>query len=134
MIGQDDIVAESLADYLLRHPEMDQRLSKTGQRAFYTTDSTDDFDNMQRRFLDKGLNQNSPFSGIELGALRTAPCELFHCRITALPHLAGFFVLKKPNSLTFAVLSRKPWGMVTPGIDSDRLLPVQFLNVKKSKT
>ncbi len=28
----------------------------------------------------------------------------------------------------------KPWGMVTPGIDSDRLLPVQFLNVKKSKT
>jgi hypothetical protein len=81
---------------------------------------------MPNHFLDNASPQNSPFLGTDLNDS--------HCRITALPHLAGFFVLKKPNSLTFAVLSRKPWGMVTPGIDSDRLLPVQFLNVKKSKT
>ena len=55
VIGQDDIVAESLADYLLRHPEMDQRLSKTGQRAFYTTDSTDDFDKHAETFFGQGV-------------------------------------------------------------------------------
>jgi glutamate racemase len=51
VIGQDDIVAESLADYLKRHPEMEQRLSKTGKRAFYTTDSTDDFDKHAESFF-----------------------------------------------------------------------------------
>ena len=44
VISQDDIVAESLADYLKRHPEMEQRLARKGTRSFYTTDSTDDFD------------------------------------------------------------------------------------------
>lgn len=51
VVSQDDIVAESLADYLLRHPEMEQRLSKSGQRAFYTTDSTEDFDRHAETFF-----------------------------------------------------------------------------------
>ncbi|MGB4770796.1 MAG: glutamate racemase [Chitinophagaceae bacterium] len=51
VIGQDDIVAESLADYLKRHPEMEQRLSKSSKRAFYTTDSTDDFDKHAESFF-----------------------------------------------------------------------------------
>ena len=33
------------ADYLSRHPEMENRCSKNQQREFYTTDSTTDFDN-----------------------------------------------------------------------------------------
>jgi len=37
-------VADSLADYLERHPDMDRKLSKNGKRRFYTTDSTEDFD------------------------------------------------------------------------------------------
>lgn len=44
LISQGEIVAESLADYLNRHPEMESRCSKSGQREFYTTDSTSDFD------------------------------------------------------------------------------------------
>ena len=45
LISQGEIVATSLADYLTRHPEMENRCSKNGQRTFYTTDSTTDFDN-----------------------------------------------------------------------------------------
>ncbi|MGQ0737617.1 MAG: glutamate racemase [Bacteroidota bacterium] len=45
LISQGEIVADSLADYLQRHPEMEALCSKNGQREFYTTDSTTDFDN-----------------------------------------------------------------------------------------
>lgn len=43
VISQGEIVANSLADYLHRHPEMESRLTKTGNKTFYTTDNTDDF-------------------------------------------------------------------------------------------
>ena len=45
LISQGEIVAQSLADYLIRHPEMETRCSQKRQRLFYTTDSTEDFDN-----------------------------------------------------------------------------------------
>jgi glutamate racemase len=44
LLSQGKIVADSLADYLDRHPEMKQRLSKTGKKQFFTTDSAEDFD------------------------------------------------------------------------------------------
>jgi glutamate racemase len=44
IISQGEIVAASLEDYLERHPEMEAKLGKGGSRAFYTTDSTEDFD------------------------------------------------------------------------------------------
>jgi glutamate racemase len=45
LISQGEIVAESLVDYLQRHPETESQCSKNGRREFYTTDSTSDFDN-----------------------------------------------------------------------------------------
>ena len=45
LISQGEIVAKSLEDYLLRHPEMEMSCSKNGKRVFYTTDSTEEFDN-----------------------------------------------------------------------------------------
>jgi glutamate racemase len=45
IVSQGNIVAESLSDYLVRHPEMEERCTKNGTRRFFTTDSTDDFDN-----------------------------------------------------------------------------------------
>lgn len=50
LISQGEIVAASLADYLARHAEMESRCSKNGQRVFYTTDSTQDFDNHAATF------------------------------------------------------------------------------------
>ncbi|TCZ72741.1 glutamate racemase [Flaviaesturariibacter aridisoli] len=43
VLAQGDIVAESLQDYLNRHPEIETRLTKEKDRIFYTTDSTEDF-------------------------------------------------------------------------------------------
>lgn len=44
VITQGEIVARSLADYLHRHPEIEQKCTKGGSRQFFTTDSTEDFD------------------------------------------------------------------------------------------
>ena len=44
ILSQGNIVAESLSDYLRRHPEMDNRLGKNKVRVFQTTDSPDLFD------------------------------------------------------------------------------------------
>lgn len=43
VISQGEIVAHSLSDYLKRHPEMDKRISRNGERQFFTTDDTADF-------------------------------------------------------------------------------------------
>lgn len=51
LITQGEIVAESLADYLNRHPEMETRCSKQGKRQFYTTDDTADFDKQATLFF-----------------------------------------------------------------------------------
>lgn len=44
VVSQGGIVAESLVDYLTRHPEIETKCSKNGNVGFYTTDSTADFD------------------------------------------------------------------------------------------
>lgn len=44
VIAQGSIVANSLQDYFQRHPEMEERLTKNNTLNFYTTDSTEDFD------------------------------------------------------------------------------------------
>jgi glutamate racemase len=51
LLSQGEIVANSLADYLARHPAIESRCSKNGQRVFYTTDSTEDFDNHATTFF-----------------------------------------------------------------------------------
>jgi glutamate racemase len=42
-ISQGEIVANSLVDYLNRHPEIEALCSKNGERRFYTTESAQDF-------------------------------------------------------------------------------------------
>jgi glutamate racemase len=53
IVSQGEIVANSLADYLQRHPDMEQRLSRQGNQQFYTTDSTDDFNRQAAVFFGK---------------------------------------------------------------------------------
>lgn len=45
LVSQGEIVADSLLDYLTRHPEIASSCSMNSQRDFFTTDSTTDFDN-----------------------------------------------------------------------------------------
>ena len=51
LISQGEIVADSLKDYLHRHPEIENKCSKSGKRIFYTTDSTEDFDDHAEIFF-----------------------------------------------------------------------------------
>jgi glutamate racemase len=51
VIPQGEIVAASLAHYLDRHPQINDRCSRNGQRVFYTTDSTEDFDDHAADFF-----------------------------------------------------------------------------------
>lgn len=50
LLSQGEIVATSLEDYLQRHPEIEEKCSKKGNRFFYTTDSPEDFDDHARLF------------------------------------------------------------------------------------
>lgn len=43
IMSQGNFVAESLKDYLFRHPEMEFKIEKKSDIRFYTTDSSDDF-------------------------------------------------------------------------------------------
>ena len=50
VISQGAIVANSLDNYLHRHPEIETKLGKFAERHFYTTDDTTDFDVQTEKF------------------------------------------------------------------------------------
>jgi glutamate racemase len=56
ILSQGEIVADSLVKYLQKHAEIEQKCSKNGQIAFYTTDSVEDFDNHAAIFYGKSVN------------------------------------------------------------------------------
>jgi glutamate racemase len=56
LISQGEIVAESLAEYLKRYPEIESQCSKNGRRQFYTTDSVEDFDSHAGIFYNEPIN------------------------------------------------------------------------------
>ena len=56
IITQGSIVAKSLNDYLQRHPEMEQRISTSGQRSFYTTDAIEEFNNQGSVFFGQPIH------------------------------------------------------------------------------
>ena len=58
VIAQGDIVANSLVDYLQRHPEMEQQLSKNGSKKFFTTDDTTEFDRHASRFFSSAVTSS----------------------------------------------------------------------------
>jgi glutamate racemase len=55
IVSQGDIVAESLADYLHRHPEMEANCSKGGGIKFYTTENEERFRQAAGIFLNREI-------------------------------------------------------------------------------
>ena len=55
VVEQGPIVAESLADYLIRHPEINQMCSKEGYHRFLTTESVQNFEPRASMFLGSQL-------------------------------------------------------------------------------
>ena len=55
IIEQGAIVAESLADYLMRHPEMDIRCSKGGSVSYLTTENAEKFKGMASMFMEEDI-------------------------------------------------------------------------------
>lgn len=55
LISQGNIVSQSLVEYLKRHPEMDELITKTAKQNFLTTESTVDFDQKSVLFLGKKI-------------------------------------------------------------------------------
>lgn len=53
LLSQGQIVADGLADYLKRHPEMELQCSKGNSIEFYTTDSAENFDKAGSLFFGK---------------------------------------------------------------------------------
>lgn len=63
VISQGSLVADSLADYLVRHPDMETRLGRGAQRHFFTTDACEDFDRHARIFYGEAVSSQSAVVG-----------------------------------------------------------------------
>jgi len=59
LLSQGNIVAESLKDYLQRHPEIEVAISKEGKRSFYTTDAPEEFNNKASIFFGEEVEANA---------------------------------------------------------------------------
>ncbi len=53
IVLQGEIVANSLLDYLRRHPEMDARITRNGTTEYITTEEADKFSNLAAVFMGK---------------------------------------------------------------------------------
>lgn len=56
LISQGELVASSLEDYLVRHPEMQMRLSQGGQTTFLTTECPDKFEDLASLFIGRKVS------------------------------------------------------------------------------
>ena len=56
VIAQGEYVAESLKDYLKRHPEMDAKCTKNGNCQFYTTEAEEKFSESAATFLKQQIS------------------------------------------------------------------------------
>lgn len=55
VVSQGDIVAKSLADYLVRHPEMETLCTKNASCQYFTTESTEKFSSSASIFLNEDI-------------------------------------------------------------------------------
>lgn len=55
IVSQGELVADSLKDYLRRHPEMESKCSKGGQCRYYTTESEEKFIESASTFLKEAV-------------------------------------------------------------------------------
>lgn len=55
LVDQGPVVAEKLSDYLFRHPEMEQRLSKGGNMRYLTTETAANFEAKASLFLGESI-------------------------------------------------------------------------------
>jgi len=51
LLSQAEIVAESLRNYLDRHPEIEEKIGREGKRSFFTTDAAEDFNSKASAFF-----------------------------------------------------------------------------------
>lgn len=68
VINQGDIIANSLANYLQRHPEIETQITKHGKEVYYTTDDPKNFDKHGSDFLGKSIN--SKFTELNKHAIK----------------------------------------------------------------
>lgn len=56
ILSQGEIVADSLADYLRRHPEIEKKCTKGRKRQFLTTDSPEEFNEHGKEFFGEEIS------------------------------------------------------------------------------
>jgi glutamate racemase len=63
LISQGIIVAKSLADYLIRHPEIADRCSRKGRRDFYTSETAEFFEQLAPLFYGRSVRCHQKAAG-----------------------------------------------------------------------
>jgi glutamate racemase len=55
VVSQDEVVPEKLADYLLRHPELETKLGRNGERTYRVTDVTTGYRRLAQRLAGEAI-------------------------------------------------------------------------------
>ena len=58
LVSQGVLIANSLADYLIRHPEVAERCSRQGRREFYTSETAEFFERLAPLFYGREIRCN----------------------------------------------------------------------------
>jgi len=56
IISPDEVVPEKLANYLIRHPEIESKLAKTGSRVYEVTDLTNSYSHLAKRLAGEDIH------------------------------------------------------------------------------
>ncbi|MBD5355627.1 MAG: glutamate racemase [Bacteroides sp.] len=106
IIAQGGIVAESLADYLMRHPEIDEKCEKNGSIQYLTTENPEKFNSIASMFMQEDIEASRVILPIQsLDTIREfMPAE-------ALPLLDSYIALHPNDDEGYRIRGIKHWAL-----------------------
>lgn len=106
IVAQGGIVAESLADYLVRHPEIEEKCGKNGNIQYLTTENPDKFNSIASFFMQE-----------EIGATRvilpSLPLDIIKDSMPAeaIPQLDSYIALHPNDDEGYRIRGIKHWAL-----------------------
>lgn len=106
IIGQGGIVAESLADYLTRHPEIEEKCEKNGMLQYLTTENPKKFNSLASMFMEANVESARVIlPSLPLDAIRG------HLPAKALPLLDSYIALHPSDDEAYRIRGTKHWAL-----------------------
>ena len=106
IVAQGGIVAESLADYLLRHPEIESTCSKNGSTQYLTTENPEKFNSIASLFMEMNIESSRVI-------FPTAPLDAIREKMApeAIPLLDSYIAIHPDDDEGYRIRGSKEWAL-----------------------